>query len=206
MSLAPEWRLRVEEYVRPLHTELDGVETFSRVERLERRLADLATGLSHDARHLELLTLFHGVVDRLGSLANGGRWQLFLRGLGLAPEEIARLRGGLDRYAEEPRTVEEELLHDAVLLDRCGVEAVLTALLAAGRRRWTLDRALSAIDAGPEPARFRSPRGRQLAAERYAAAERWLMALERELAAERELEGLPPAAAASRSPRAGLPE
>ena len=66
MSLPGDWRARVEQYVRPLYTELDGVETFSRVERLEERVAELAAGAAHDPRRLELLILFHGVVDRLG--------------------------------------------------------------------------------------------------------------------------------------------
>ena len=186
MSLPAELRVRVEEYVRPLHTELDGVETFSRVERLERRLIELARDVEHDGRLLELLTLFHGVVERLGSLATGGRWQLFLRGLALAPTDIARLRGGLERFADAPRTVEEELLHDAVLLERSGVEAAITRLLAAGRKRLPLDRALSQLDAGPEPSRFRSSRGRELAAVRHAAAESWIKDLTARLASERE--------------------
>lgn len=186
MSLPETWRARVEEYVRPLYTELDGVETFSRVERLEARLTDLARGVDHDGPLLELLTLFHGVVDRLGSLAPGGRWQLFLRRLGVEPTAVARLRGGLDRYARAPRTVEEELLHDAVLLERSGLEALLTRLLQAGRKRWTLERALATLDPGPEPERFRTPRGRELAARRHADAEQWLTDLRRRLAAERD--------------------
>jgi hypothetical protein len=192
MSLPGDWRARVEQYVRPLYTELDGVETFSRVERLEERVADLAVGAAHDPRRLELLILFHGVVDRLGSLANGGRWQLFLRGLGLAPAEIAALRAGLERYAGKPRTLEEELLHDAVMLERCGIEAALDRLLAAGRRRIPLDRALAQLDPGPEPERFRLAAGRRLAAQRYAAAERWIAGLRVDLERERGGEGRTP--------------
>lgn len=186
MSLPAEWRARVEEYVRPLHTELDGVETFSRVGRLEDRLEDLARGVEHDAQRLELLVLFHGVVDRLGSLASGGRWQLFLRGLGLEAAEVARLRGGLERFADQPRTVEEELLHDAVLLERSGIEALLSRLLQAGRKRLPLERALTQLDAGPEPGRFRTARGRELAAARYQAAQDWLEELAQRVARERE--------------------
>jgi hypothetical protein len=186
MTLPCDWRVRVEEYVRPLYTELDGVETFSRIERLEKRVAGLAAGAARDDVGLQLLILFHGVVDRLGSLASGGRWQIFLRGLGLEGGEIARLRAALERYAEEPRTVEEELLHDAVLLERCGIEAALARLLAAGRRRIPLDRALAQLDAGPEPARFHSAMGRRFAAGRHGAAQRWIAGLQHELERERE--------------------
>jgi hypothetical protein len=184
MSLTPGRRARVEEYVRPLYTELDGVDTFSQVEEIERRLARLAPGVRHHPELLELMVLFHGVVARLGSLARGGRWQLFVRGLGLADGDVARLRSALGRYAESPRTPEEELLHDAVLLGRTGVRAVVTRLLAAGRRRAPLERALAQIDSGPDPERFRTPAGRELAVVRQSAAIDWIARLRASVAEE----------------------
>src|SRR5690349_12636028 len=82
MTLSPEVQRRVEEMVRPLYAGLDGVQTFDRVDRLRRQLAALGTmPEGGDADLLELLLLLHGVVDRLGSLASGGRLDLFLRGL-----------------------------------------------------------------------------------------------------------------------------
>lgn len=184
MTLSAAERARVEEYVRPLYTELDGVETFGRVGELERRLAELAVGIEHQPELLELLTLFHGVVGRLGSLAPGGRWQLFLRGLGVPAVRVARLRRGLERLATRPQSAEERLLHDALLLERSGVGAVLSRLLAAGRKRLALDRALTQLDAGPEPERFHTRRGREIATQRHAVAMRWIGELRSLIAAE----------------------
>jgi len=181
MSLPAAWRERVEEYVRPLYTGLDGVDTFGGVRQLETSLAELTDGLEHDARALELLVLFHGVTDRLGSLDSGGRWQIFLAGLGLQPAEIKALRVGLGRHATDPLTLEEELLHDALLLARSGVRAAVAGLLGAGRKRLPLERAVAALDAGPEPRRFRTGSGRALAEPQYVAATEWIEDLRRRL-------------------------
>jgi hypothetical protein len=184
VSLVADWRGRVEEFVRPLYTELDGLDTFGRVAAIEARLERLAEGVEHDAVELALLTLFHGVVGRLGSLAPGGRWQLFLAGLGAPPPLVVRLRRGLSRLRAAPATPEEALLHDAVLLERCGVRAALERLLDAGRRRSSLDRALAQLDAGPGPESFHTRCGRALAGELQQAAARWLADLEERVAVE----------------------
>jgi hypothetical protein len=177
MSLAPDWRQRVEEAVRPLYAGLDGVDTFPRVTALERGLRQLTEGIAHDPELLELLALYHGVVPRLGRLDAGGRWQLFLGGLGASRELVSRLRRGLERFAEAPATPEEALLHDAVLLERTGVRAALARLLEAGRRRRPLDRALAELDAGPGPDRFHTPRAREIAAGRHDETSRWIAAV-----------------------------
>ncbi|MCZ6726110.1 MAG: hypothetical protein O7A98_02000 [Acidobacteria bacterium] len=184
MTLSAAQRARVEEYVRPLYTELDGVETFGRVGEIEQLLIELAEGVDHEPDLLELLTLFHGVVGRLGSLARGSRWHLFMRSLGIAAERIARLRRGLEGFVRRPQTAEDRLLHDAVLLERSGVGAVISRLLAAGRKRLALDRALTQLDAGPEPERFHTRRGQEIAAQRHEVTMRWIAELRSLIAAE----------------------
>jgi len=178
------WRLRIEELVRPLYTELDGVDTFGEVTALERRLELLAGGVEHDRDRLALLVLFHGVVPRLGSLATGGRWQLLLRGIGLETEAIRLLRAGLGRFLTNPRTAEEALLHDALLLARSGVRAAVTRLLAAGRKKTALDQALAQLDPGPEPGRFLTPLGKASARDRYRAASEWIEQLRGQISRE----------------------
>ena len=149
--VTPEIRQRAEQFVRPLYAGLDGVQTFDRVERLRRRVAGLAEGLEVEGDLLELLLLFHGVVDRLGSLAPGGRLDLFLRDLGLPDALARRVRAGLGRIGDEPKGREEELLHDARLLESAGVAAAAERLMALGKKRTPLAKALTQLDAGPPP-------------------------------------------------------
>jgi hypothetical protein len=186
MSLPEDVRRRIEEMVRPLYAGLDGVQTFDRVERLRRHLAVLAGEPEEpvDAALLELLLLLHGVVDRLGSLGPGGRLDLFLRGLGLPEERVRRVRAGLGRLGEAPEGGEEQLLHDALLLERSGVSAAAERLLAAGRKRTPLARALVQLDPGPAEERYRTARGRALGAARRRAAAAWIEELRRQVAEE----------------------
>ncbi len=182
--VTPEIRQRVEQLVRPLYAGLDGVQTFDRVERLRRRVAVLAEGLEVDGDLLELLLLFHGVVDRLGSLAPGSRLDLFLRDLGLPDPLARRVRAGLGRIGDGPKGLEEELLHDARLLESAGVAAAAERLMAQGKKRTPLARALSQLDSGPPPGRYRTPRGATLGAARRQEAEEWIADLRRRIAAE----------------------
>lgn len=185
MTLPPELFRRVEEMVRPLYAGLDGVQTFDRIDRLRRHLAalgDLPAGGDPDL--LELLLLLHGAVDRLGSLAAGGRLDLFLRGLGIPEERVRRVRGGLGRFREAPEGIEERLLHDALLLEAAGVTAAAERLLAAGKKKLPLGRALAQLDPGPAGERYRTERGKRLGAERRQAALDWIEDLRRRVAAE----------------------
>lgn len=174
----PETRRRLEQYVKPLYAGLDGVQTFDRVERLRDHLAALRDGALDDDL-LELLLLLHGVVDRLGSLAPGGRLDLFLKGLGLSEELVRAVRNGLGRIAEEPRRPEEELLHDALLLESTGVMATVERLMAAGKKRTAVARALAQLDPGPAVERYRTARGAALGAARRREAELWIEDLKR---------------------------
>src|SRR5215208_7625167 len=162
----PDLLRRVEEYVRPLYAGLDGVQTFERVGRLRRHLTALATERPGDPGLLELLLLLHGAADRLGSLAPGGRLDLFLRSLGLPERRARRVRQALGRLGEgaggEPRGEEEELLHDALLLDGAGIVAAAERLMAAGKKKLPLARALAQLDPGPAPERYRTRRGAEL--------------------------------------------
>ncbi|MFY9822481.1 MAG: hypothetical protein WAM82_13940 [Thermoanaerobaculia bacterium] len=182
--MTPEVSQRAEQFVRPLYAGLDGVQTFDRVERLRRRVAGLAEGLDLDGDLLDLLLVFHGVVDRLGSLAPGGRLDLFLRDLGLADSLARRVRAGLGRIGEDPKGPEEELLHDALLLESAGVGATAERLMALGKKRTPLSRALAQLDPGPPTERYRTARGAALGTARRREAEEWIADLRRKIAAE----------------------
>jgi len=178
--LGPALRRQVEQFVRPLYVGLDGAAGFDRVSRLRRHAAALAGGDGADPRLLELLLLFHGVVDRLGSLAPGGRLDLFLRSAGVGEELARRVRTGLGRLAA-PSSAEEALIHDALLLAEAGVAATAERLMAAGRRRLPLARVLAQLDPGASPERYRTEAGRRLGAARREEALAWLEELRRRL-------------------------
>lgn len=183
--MTPEIRQRVEQLVKPLYAGLDGVQTFDRVARLERHIETLREGVPVvDEDLLELLLLFHGAVDRIGSLAPGGRLDLFLRGLDLPEERIRRVRAALGRFQEDPRGPEEGLLHDALLLESAGVVAAAERLMAAGKKRTLLARALVQLDPGPPPERYKTARGAALGAARRREAEEWIENLRRKVAEE----------------------
>lgn len=183
--LAPDLRQRVEQLVRPLYTELDGVQTFDRVERLRRHVGTLREGgPAIDEELLELLLLFHGAVDRLGSLASGGRLDLFLRGLDLPEDLIRRVRTGLGRFRDDPKSPEEGLLHDALLLESAGVAAAAERLMAAGKKRVPLPKVLAQLDPGPAAERYRTSRGAALGAERRREAQEWIELLRRKVSEE----------------------
>jgi hypothetical protein len=176
--LSPDHRQRIEQFVRPLYAGLDGVQTFDRVERLRRHIAILREGVPvEDEDLLELLTLFHGAVDRLGSLAPGGRLDLFLRGLNLPEDLVRRVRSALGRFRDDPRGPEEGLLHDALLLESAGVAAAAERLMAAGRKRVPLGKALAQLDPGPPAERYKTSRGAALGGERRREAQEWIDSL-----------------------------
>jgi hypothetical protein len=179
-----EVRRQVEQLVRPLYAGLDGVQTFGQVERLRARVAAVRGSMTIDEDLLELLLLFQGAVDRLGSLAPGGRLDLFLKGLGLADALVRRVRAGLGRLREDPKGPEEELVHDALLLEAAGVVAAAERLMAAGRKRTPVARALAQLDPGPAAERYRTPLARELGSERRREAERWIEELRRKVSEE----------------------
>ncbi len=187
-GLSAELRRQAEQLVRPLYVGLDGAAGFDRVARLERHAAALAAGEGEEPTALlSLLLLFHGVVDRLGSLGAGGRLDLFLRGGGVGDELGRRLRAGLGRLgtpASPQAAREEALLHDAMLLEASGVAATAERLMAAGKRRLPLGRALAQLDPGAPAERYRTAAGRRLGAARREAAAAWIDDLRRRVRQE----------------------
>ncbi|MES1242069.1 MAG: hypothetical protein ABUT39_10655 [Acidobacteriota bacterium] len=183
-GLDPSLRRQVEQLVLPLYAGLDGVQTFDRVGRLRARVEAIRGETPMEEELLDLLLLLQGVTDRLGSLAPGGRLDLFLRGLGLPEILVRRVRAGLGRLPDEPRGPEEELIHDAVLLESAGVVAAAERLMAAGKKRTPVGRALAQLDPGPAAERYRTLRGAELGAARRREAEAWIADLRRRVAEE----------------------
>lgn len=178
-GLPADVRRRIETFVRPLYAGLDGVQTFDRVARLEGWLSELGAEALEEREWLELLTLFHGVADRLGRGGAGSRLELFLRSLGVDGSWVRELPAALERIESRPQDEAEELLHDALLLEASGVLAAARRLMLAGKKRVEPARAASRLSAGPTLDRFRTARGRQLAAPLRREAESWIAAFVR---------------------------
>jgi hypothetical protein len=183
-GLSPDLRRQIEQFVRPLYAGLDGVQTFDRVERLRTRIEAIRGESVLEEELLDLLLLLQGVTDRLGSLAPGGRLDLFLKGMGLSEAVVRRARAGLGRLPDEPRGAEEDLIHDALLLESSGVAAAAERLMAAGKKRTPIGKALAQLDPGPAAERYRTSRGAELGALRRREAEAWIADLRRRVAEE----------------------
>ena len=149
-----------------------------------RHLAVLRGRLSRGRQPPGIAPPFPRRVDRLGSLSPGGRLDLFLRGLDLPETLTRRLRAGLGRFREDPRGPEEELLHDALLLESAGVAAAAERLMAMGKKRTPLTRALTQLDPGSPAERYRTARGASLGSARRQEAETWIAELRGKVAAE----------------------
>lgn len=164
--MEPEARRRVEEYVRPLAVGLDGVTNYGDVERMvsaAEAIAEGETGL--DADLVFLLAAFSGQEKWVSRMGHRSRTEIFLSALGVAARTVQRLFRGLTRFETEPATREEEIVHDAVLLDAMGAYGIAHGMADAYRERLTILEMAEAIEAAAA-APLRTEAGRRLAAPR----------------------------------------
>jgi hypothetical protein len=182
------------DFVRPLSVGIDGITNFGFV---ERRLK-IAKSLLEDVRRrdgaaevdedrLFLITAFAGLpVAR--RISPDSREDLLLRSLRIPLEEIRILVSSLNRYEAGPKSPEEELVHDAMLLESVGAYGVTQLLVAGARERMTLAEMAQEIVEKMASARFVTAAGRRLAADRVAFANLFARKLAEEA---REFETLP---------------
>ncbi len=164
--MEPEARRQVEEYVRPLAVGLDGVTNYGDVERMvsaAETIADGETGLDRDL--LFLLAAFSGQEKWVSRMGHRSRTEIFLGSLGVPARTVQRLFRGLTRFEVEPGSREEEIVHDAVLLDAMGAYGIAHGLADAYRERLSI---LEMADAVEEAAAapLRTEAGRRLSAAR----------------------------------------
>ncbi len=164
--MEPEARRKVEEYVRPLAVGLDGVTNYGDVERMvsaAEAIADGEDGLDRDL--LFLLAAFSGQEKWVSRMGHRSRTEIFLSCLGVPPRTVQRLFRGLARFETEPGSREEEIVHDAVLLDAMGAYGIAHGMADAYRERLTILEMSEAIEAAAE-APLRTEAGKRLAAAR----------------------------------------
>jgi hypothetical protein len=127
-------RRRIEEYVRPLATGLDGVTHFGDTRRIVAACEKIAGGRSDlDRELLYLLAVFSGQERWVSRMGHRSRTEMFLSSLGIPQPKIQALFRGLSRLESRPSSAEEEIAHDAVKLDEMGARGIARKLLE-GRR------------------------------------------------------------------------
>jgi hypothetical protein len=183
-------KARILDFVRPLSVGLDGMTTFGFVERRlkisdflegEEKRGGAAGAGAADPGRLFLLAAFSGLPSAR-RITPDGRESLLLRSLSLPLEEISRLSSSLARVEAEPRSEEEKIVHDAMLLESVGAYGVTQILVSGARERMTLAEMADEIDTRMDAARFATEAGRRLSVGRLAYAKDFAAKLRAEAA------------------------
>lgn len=190
LALDSDSKARILDFVRPLSVGLDGMTDFGFVER-RIRISDFLEGEERrggaagedgaDPGRLFLLAAFAGL-PTARRITSDGRESLLLRSLSLPLEEIFGLSSSLARVEADPHSVEERIVHDAMLLESVGAYGVTQLLVSGARERMTLGEMADEIDAKMDAARFATEAGRRLAGERIAYAKDFAAKLRAEAA------------------------
>lgn len=159
-------RRRIEEYVRPLAAGLDGVTDYGDVRRIAAACDRIAAGRGDlDRDLLYLLAAFSGQEKWISRMGNSSRTEIFLSSLGIPRRTIRALLRGLARFEHQPATPEEEIVHDAVRLERMGAYGIARLLAEGHRERSDFSEIARAIeDAAAET--LLTPAGEELARRR----------------------------------------
>jgi hypothetical protein len=167
-------RKSILDFVRPLSVGIDGVTNFGFVERRLKITKSLLEGVRRrdgaaevDEDRLFVLTAFAGL-PAARRISPDSREDLLLRSLRIPFEEIRILVSSLSRYEHDPESPEEKIVHDAVLLESVGAYGVTQLLVSGARERQTLAEMAEEIAAKMAAARFATPAGQSLAADRVA--------------------------------------
>jgi hypothetical protein len=156
-------RRGVEQYVRPIAVGLDGVTYFGDAERVVRAAERIAAEMGTlDRDLLYLLAMFSGQEKWVSRMGHRSRTEIFLASLPVSPSATRALFRGLSRFDTDPKTPEEEVVHDAVRLEGLGATGIARRLIEGYRERQDF---LEMADAIEEAARqpLRTESGRALA-------------------------------------------
>jgi hypothetical protein len=124
--------VELEEFLKPLYQEVDGVSRFDEIERIAR-MARMIHG--DTSRDLELLVLFHGLggwLDKVGNLS-----RTILAVPGLDEGEMRRAAASIRRL-DAPESAVERAVAAAILIDRSGVRGLAQRFAAARREGHTV--------------------------------------------------------------------
>lgn len=88
-----------------------------------------------DRELLYLLAVFSGQEKWISRMGNASRTEIFLGSQGISGKTIRALFKGLARFETGPVSPEEEIVHDAVLLERMGAYGILRIVEESRRER-----------------------------------------------------------------------
>jgi hypothetical protein len=162
-------RERIAEYVKPLAVGLDGVTYYGNVERVvaaSGKIAGRREDLDRDL--LYLLAVFSGQEKWVSRFGHKSRTEIFLASVGVEARKVGALWRGLARLEKEPRTLEEQVVHDAIHLEELGAYGIARRLLEGYREQLDFAEIADAIDEAAA-APLATPAGRTLAEPRIAA-------------------------------------
>lgn len=175
-------RERIAEYVKPLAVGLDGVTYYGDVERIVAASAKIAGEREDlDRDLLYLLAVFSGQERWVSRFGHKSRTEIFLSSVGAEPRRVAALWRGLARLERDPRTPEEQIVHDAVRLDELGAYGIARRLVEGYRERMEFGEIADAIEEATVPP-LKTAEGRALAEPRIAAMKEFARRLRAEYA------------------------
>lgn len=177
LALDSASKARILDFVRPLSVSLDGMTNFNFVERRLRISENFLEGeegsggapgaAGADPDRLFLLCAFAGLPSAR-RITPDSREELLLRSLRIPVEEISSLSLSLARLESQPKTPEEKIVHDAMLLESVGAYGITQLLVAGARERLTLAEMAREIAEKMAAAQFVTRAGRRFAADRVA--------------------------------------
>jgi hypothetical protein len=156
-------RRSIEEYVKPLAVGLDGMANYGDIARMVEASEKIARGREGlDSELLFLLAVFSGQEKWISRMGHRSRTEIFLTSAGVPPRTIQKLFRGLDRFETQPVGPEEQIVHDAVLLDSMGAYGIARLMAAGYSERMDISEMAGAIEEAAE-APMRTAEGESLA-------------------------------------------
>lgn len=172
----------------PFYADKDVAHGPEHVVRLQARVVELAPDDADlDLPYLWFLVAYHGLVPRLADDGFAGETTDFLATLGWTRVDADDALAGLRRHTTSPARLEEELVHDANLLEVIGALGVAKAFTRGGADRQTYEETLRIFEQNLEKARFATGVGRREAE----AGREYARAFIQQLRTELDMEALP---------------